>query len=377
MATGSRSQTQTPVDAAPTSVAPWAKEANDLPKGPSLKEIQEAEARTAAQREEVAAAARRAQFLAEQERLSQAQAQAAPGLPSSANWASAGSPAPVSTGSPWANKSAPAPTGAAAKKTLAQIQKEEEARKNRAAAAAAAAMAATPSPPVPSSTGKRYADLASKGPAPAAPAGPASSAWTTVGASGKVKGAPTAPLGPRSSGATAPMSPVIAKPRPTITPRTVTSGNLPQSNPNQAVEEFTKWATLSLSKGLNTGINGTSPQSSFTIQTLTFSLVDDFVQQLLFLPAEAEIISDSVYANSQTLDGRRFAEEFIRRRKLADKGIVDPVSPSAFGEQKSGGGWSEVAKKGSAATVVAAAQREEEAATSAFKVVAPRKKGKR
>jgi PERQ amino acid-rich with GYF domain-containing protein len=109
---------------------------------------------------------------------------------------------------------------------------------------------------------------------------------------------------------------------------------------------------------------------------ISFS-VDDFVQQLLFLPAEAEIISDSVYANSQTLDGRRFAEEFIRRRKLADKGIVDPVSPSAFGEQKGTGGWSEVAKKGSAANVAAAVQREEEAATSAFKVVAPRKKGKR
>lgn len=118
-------------------------------------------------------------------------------------------------------------------------------------------------------------------------------------------------------------------------------------------------------------------QSNLTFHVLTYHLVDDFVQQLLFLPAEAEIISDSVYANSQTLDGRRFSEEFIRRRKLADKGIVDPVSPSAFGEQKNGGGWSEVAKKGSAATVVAAAQREEEAATSAFKVVAPRKKGKR
>ncbi|KAJ5603608.1 hypothetical protein N7537_006564 [Penicillium hordei] len=363
LATGSRSQTQTPVDAAPTSVAPWAKEANDLPKGPSLKEIQEAEARTAAQREEVAAAARRAQFLAEQERLSQAQAQAAPGLPSSANWASAGSPAtPASTGSPWATKTQPTPTATSAKKTLAQIQKEEEARKNRAAAAAAAAMAATPSPPVPSSVGKRYADLASKGPAPVAAAGQGSSAWTTVGASGKVKGVvPTAPpLGPRTASGTVPISPLIAKPRPVTTTRAVPSGNAPQSNPNQAVEEFTKWATLALSKGLNSSIN-----------------VDDFVQQLLFLPAEAEIISDSVYANSQTLDGRRFSEEFIRRRKLADKGIVDPVSPSAFGEQKNGGGWSEVAKKGSAATVAAAAQREEEAASSAFKVVAPRKKGKR
>jgi PERQ amino acid-rich with GYF domain-containing protein len=99
--------------------------------------------------------------------------------------------------------------------------------------------------------------------------------------------------------------------------------------------------------------------------------VDDFVTQLLILPAEAEIISDSVYANSQTLDGRRFADEFIRRRNMADKGIVDPVSASAFVE-KNAGGWNEVAKKGSSNT-----HREEDNSSAAFKVVAPRKKGKR
>ena len=97
---------------------------------------------------------------------------------------------------------------------------------------------------------------------------------------------------------------------------------------------------------------------------------------MLFLPAEAEIISDSVYANSPTLDGRRFAEEFIRRRKLADKGIVDPVSASAYADQKNGGGWSEVAKKGSSSSS-SHANKEEESASAAFKVVAPRKKGKR
>ncbi|KAF3388936.1 GYF domain-containing protein mpd2 [Penicillium rolfsii] len=362
LAAGSRSQTQTPIDAAPTSVAPWAKDTHEVPKGPSLKEIQEAEARTAAQREEIAAAARRAQLLAEQERLSQAQAQAVPGLPSSANWASAGSPATPSTaGSPWNSKSQPVQTNAATKKTLAQIQKEEEARKQRlASAAAAAAQTATPSPPA--SVTKRYADLASKAPAPVAAATvapTASGAWTTVGAGGKAKVPPAAPLGPRSSSGTVPIAPAAAKPRPVIATRT-SVGSVPQSNPNRAVEEFTKWAKLALGKGLNSNIN-----------------VDDFVQQLLFLPAEAEIISDSVYANSQTLDGRRFAEEFIRRRKLADKGVVDPVSPSAFAEQKNGGGWSEVAKKGSAASTAATQQREEEASNAAFKVVAPRKKGKR
>lgn len=368
LAAGSRSQTQTPIDAPATSIAPWAKDPNEMPKGPTLKEIQEAEARDAAQREEIAAQARRAQLLAEQERLSQAQAQIVPGLPSSANWASAGSPGtPTSAGgSAWNTKTQPAPTNPAAKKTLAQIQKEEEARKQRlAAAAAASAQTATPSPPA--SAGKRYADLASKAPAPApapapASAGPATSgAWTTVGAGGKTKAPPAAPLGPRSASGTVPVAPAaVSKPRPTVATRTVTVGSVPQSNPNRAVEEFTKWAKLSLGKGLNSNIN-----------------VDDFVQQLLFLPAEAEIISDSVYANSQTLDGRRFADEFIRRRKLADKGIVDPVSPSAFGDQKNSGGWSEVAKKGSTASATAQTQREEEASNAAFKVVAPRKKGKR
>ena len=94
-----------------------------------------------------------------------------------------------------------------------------------------------------------------------------------------------------------------------------------------------------------------------------FLLVDDFVSQLLMLPAEPDIISDSIYASSQTLDGRRFAEEFVRRRKLADKGIVPDLGSgmnatggffSTPGESKggsaTGGGWSEVAKKASSSS---------------------------
>ncbi|KAL4920183.1 hypothetical protein BDW62DRAFT_177829 [Aspergillus aurantiobrunneus] len=359
LAANSRSQTQTPVEAPTTSIAPWAKEVNEMPKGPSLKEIQEAEARNAAQREELAAAARRAQLLAEQERLSQAQAQQAPGLPSSANWASAGSPAtPTSTGSVWNNKGTA--TTSTAKKTLAQIQKEEEARKQRSAAAAAATAAqnVVTTSPAPSSAGKRYADLASKAPS-ASPVSASSGAWTTVGASGKAKAPPAppaAPTGPRSTSGPMPVasSPVRPKPVATVTTAPRALPVTTPSNPSRAMEEFTKWAKLTLGKGLNSNIN-----------------VDDFVQQLQLLPAEAEIISDSVYANSQTLDGRRFADEFIRRRKLADKGIVESVSTSALAE-KNGGGWSEVAKKGSAS-----APREEDTSSAAFKMVAPRKKGKR
>jgi PERQ amino acid-rich with GYF domain-containing protein len=94
------------------------------------------------------------------------------------------------------------------------------------------------------------------------------------------------------------------------------------------------------------------------------------VQDLLMLPPDVEIIADSVYANSQTLDGRRFAEEFVRRRRLADKGIVEPATPGSLDAKGGAGGWSEVAKKGPA-------PMKEESSTAAFKVVATKKKGKR
>lgn len=92
------------------------------------------------------------------------------------------------------------------------------------------------------------------------------------------------------------------------------------------------------------------------------------------LPPEIEIIRDSVYASSQTIHGGRFAEEFVRRRKLADKGIVEPAtdsgSPGPANDAKAGtGGWSEVAKKGPPAVM-------KEESNAAFKVVA-KKKGRK
>lgn len=69
------------------------------------------------------------------------------------------------------------------------------------------------------------------------------------------------------------------------------------------------------------------------------------------------------------MDGRRFAEEYLRRRKLADKGIIEPAktgSASGFSGEKSGG-WSEVAKKGPP----------KEEPTAGFKVVPNKKKGKK
>lgn len=105
--------------------------------------------------------------------------------------------------------------------------------------------------------------------------------------------------------------------------------------------------------------------------------MDDFVRNLLQLPPESDILSEAIYGNSQTLDGHRFAEEFIRRRKQADKGIAPETSAggnflSGGGDSNKGsaGGWSEVAKKAPSNTA-----RDE--TSSSFKVVAAKKKGKR
>jgi PERQ amino acid-rich with GYF domain-containing protein len=80
-----------------------------------------------------------------------------------------------------------------------------------------------------------------------------------------------------------------------------------------------------------------------------------------------EAITDAVYSSSQLMDGRHFAEEFIRRRKLADKGVVEPSnSSSGSGLSAAGsGGWNEVAKKGPP----------KEDGTAGFKVI-PNKKNK-
>lgn len=256
----SRSQSQTPsVETPNTAIAPWAKDLTDPSKGPSLKEIQAIEARKAAQQEEIAAATRRA--AAEQERQNQVQPAApTPGLPSSANWASGVSPAvPMTPGvsawtKPVAGKAPTVPASTSTKKTLAQIQKEEEARKTRAAAASAAANAASNSSNLLAMAGgKRYADLASKS---TLTTQGGNSAWTTVGAGGKVK----TPAGPapnvsnRSLGTTTQPTLAPAKPKVTAPTRGGVVGSV--SNQQLAADEFQKWTKSALGKGLNTGIPG-------------------------------------------------------------------------------------------------------------------------
>lgn len=260
--TESRDLSQTPsVDTPSVAVAPWAKEPTEAPKGPSLREIQEAEAKKAAEAEEIAAAARRAAFQREMEAQAQVVAPL-PGLPTSSTWG-AGSPATPTGAVPavWA-KTATKPSGPTASKTLAQIQKEEEARKRRMVAAQAQAQATQMSTVPAPAGGKSYANLAGKITIPQAGPMGTGSAWTTVGASGKVKTpAPTvaSPAGNRtlSTGAPPTLAAAAAAPAPRKAPvsRVTSMANPAAVN---AQDEFRRWAQDTLRGDLKKGINGES-----------------------------------------------------------------------------------------------------------------------
>lgn len=90
---------------------------------------------------------------------------------------------------------------------------------------------------------------------------------------------------------------------------------------------------------------------------------------------ETDILTEAVHGSSQTLDSRHFAEEFVRRRRLADKGFVDtsapPMPSNNGGADKTAGGWSEVAKKGPQTASPASKEAPE------FRVVGKKKGGKR
>ncbi|KAF9881438.1 GYF domain-containing protein [Colletotrichum karsti] len=326
-----RSQTGTPDTGSatePPPLAPWAKEAASR-KGPSLKEIQEAEARKAAKAEEVAAERRRQALEQEAAALREREkaASSATGLPTTSTW---GNGSPVGAASPWtkpvATKSTPGTSTPAKQKTLADIQREEEVRKMKAKEIAVQTGIASAA-----AAGKRYADLATKSNAapglgqPNAGAPLTGTGWATVGAGGKIK-APTGPAAQTRSVSAAGVkpTPVVAKP----VSKPVAAPIAAPTKTDMAMDEFNKWLTRELSRGI-TGVD-----------------IDTFAATLLILPLENTIIADAIYANSKTMNGQHFAEEFIRRKKLADKGVVEK---QGTGGDKSGGsssGWNEVAKKG-------------------------------
>lgn len=366
---GSATSTQLPP------LAPWAKDGGvESHKGPSLKEIQQAEAVKAAKAEEEAALARR--VILEQEAVRErekaaAAAAVAPGLPTSSTW---GTASPVSAGpvsSPWIKPAAgkggvttplTPNTSSDKKKTLADIQREEEARKHKARETAAQSGL--------TSTGaKRYADLASKTSAASTPSvtpsgtnpvPPPGSGWATVGAGGKVKAPPAGPALQVRSSSSAGVKPTPSAP--TASPRPVTKSTSAAvgGGRTEAMDEFNKWLHSQLVRGI-TGVTD----------------IDTFASALMAFPPMPEIISDAIYANSKTMDGRHFAQEFIRRKKLAEKGIVEKqpaIGPTVDTQSSSAGGWNEVAKKSSHKDTASDSGSIQGAG---FKVVPSRKKGKK
>ncbi|VBB78769.1 Conserved hypothetical protein [Yarrowia lipolytica] len=200
---------------------------------------------------------------------------------------------------------ATAPVASAPAKSLSQIQKEEEAARKKNTITSATAV---------SSGGvKKYADvLPRRAPVPAAAAVPdAASPWTTVGAHGKRMGedgmpvraqTPTAPAAhmahqyaAQQAAAAQQQAALAARPSAPVAPAA--------PKVLTPAESFLQWCHGAL-RGLNAGVNET-----------------ELIGMLMTLPAEeesTEIIADIVYANSSTLDGRRFAAEFLKRRKIAD-----------------------------------------------------------
>ncbi|KAI1430648.1 hypothetical protein GGR50DRAFT_180648 [Xylaria sp. CBS 124048] len=365
------------------SLAPWAKEGNmESHKGPSLKEIQQAEALKAAKAEEAAALARRVMLEQEAAREREKAAAIAPGLPTSSTWGAASPVIAAPASSPWAKPvagkgnaqtSSTANVPADKKKTLADIQREEEARKQQKTREAIVQNAQA------AAASKRYADLASKTGATNPPGTPSGnsvtppvtvggSGWATVGAGGKVKAPPTGPAAQVRSGSSMGLKPAPsgAAPAPRPTPKNTTGpavgGNSGSGSGgrNEAMDEFHKWVHSQLTRGL-TGVTD----------------MDGFESTLLGFPLIPDIISDAIYSNSKTMDGRHFAQEFIRRKKLAEKGVVEkqPASiPSADTQSSSAGGWNEVAKKGGHKDNSSDSSSIQGAS---FKVVPSRKKGKK
>ncbi|KAI0757426.1 hypothetical protein C8Q80DRAFT_1091984 [Daedaleopsis nitida] len=353
----------------PESKAPWAVDEDKKvkPSGTALnlREIQEAEAkkleaRKAAERERDRAARATAQADDFQPfttswglPTSQAGSRATPTVKESPAASPFAAPQPASvTPAVWTN----ATKAPAAKKTMKEIQEEEERRKK---------LAAKEKETIAAAARRAYAETTTK-PAAGTPAA-AGGAWTTVGTSGK----PTAAA--LAAGRTAATPAATAKPVPAATPaaspapaaRQATAAQVARPaavvmKPTPSKEEiapgpsldFLKWLGDSL-KGLNNSVN-----------------LEEIMSMLLTFPLDAdastmEIISELIYASSTTLDGRRFASEFVSRRK------ADATS------RPKGAAAGSAAKPVSIADVVKAPLKPAQNEWGGFKVVNKKKKGGR
>ncbi|KAL7410180.1 hypothetical protein BDY24DRAFT_418298 [Mrakia frigida] len=339
-------------------VAPWANEEKKAPTGPSLREIQDAEARKVA-------AAKAARPPAPVKEVSNEP-------PTSTSWGLMGSSsntAPVkekssaSTGPAVAAPPVWQMGGAAPSRTLKQIQEEETKQKARVAQAKAAQIAAMGGNVAPKGA---YAGAASSAPSSNSNAG---GAWAVVGAGGKSSSSSTTapkPAGLPSSIPARPLSQATVKP------------TIPAVS---AIQSSSTFAGKLSRSGSSASLDDISPSSDFllwaksSLKSVTGVNIDEFLQMLLSFPlnpdpAVMEIISDSIYANSATLDGRRFAQEFCTKRKADAKGQKAGTIPSGNNNSSSLGRGSSLAD-----IVKAQPKPAADAGFGGFKVV--KKKGKK
>ncbi|GAA5954913.1 hypothetical protein JCM3765_007809 [Sporobolomyces pararoseus] len=322
-------------------VAPWAKDESISPVGtgaqpsPSLREIQQAEAREADKRKAAARIqAAQANIQAAQRAAAAEAAIASEQLPSSANWAAGPAQVPATkpaAAAPWTKPATP--TAKPSGKTLKEIQEEEEKRKKAQLAAQQQAQGGGAS-----FAGKGYA-----GSVQTANKANASAPWTTVAVKpAVVHAAPTSkPIIPglpsagsvvvqpasRPSATTSNSS--VSKPSATPTPVRPAAVSTPSasavSTKPSVIRSISVNGASSSSPQVYDAENPPPPSAEFVAwirQALKGLQVpmDEFIQVLLSFPLDAssdvlEIISDSVYANSSTLDGRRFANDYAARRK--------------------------------------------------------------
>lgn len=244
-------------------VPPWAgKEQVGKPQL-TLKEIQALDAEKHEKQRQLEAEARSAEAArafaaaALEEKAAQ---ETRPSLPSTASWG-------VPT------------TGAPVAKTLAEIQKEE-AEAARAKVAKATTIVSTPT----------FASaLANSVPKD-------DGAWTTVASRKPMAKKTSQPVISTTTTATAASPQVL---------RSVSATRIPTSSNNVSVlEDFIVWA-----------------RSAMTNLYPTVSK-DDLLDIFLALPANGDssvLIAETIYSSSATMDGRRFAEEFLKRRKRVEQ----------------------------------------------------------
>ncbi|KAI9477812.1 MAG: hypothetical protein EXX96DRAFT_568313 [Benjaminiella poitrasii] len=271
-------------------------------KPPSLREIQEMEVKQAAEAKKASAA----QYLAQQEQLANS-------TPSTLSWGvvvpntklnassnhatNATSSSASTTAQNAATAAWTAPTGP--KKTLREIQQEEElAMKKKAAKAAtktaAAIAAANATNTIFTSATKTYAVPSSAN---------AGGAWTTVTHTRAPK--------PSPAPASAATPPPAAAPRAPARPVAKAPVRATPVRPSGPSEDFRRWCKKAL-RDLNSGVNQ-----------------EEIISMLISFPVDAscaEIIEDVIYANSLRIDGKRFAQEFMKRRKADIAGRLDIVT---------------------------------------------------